>query len=160
MLPAVAVVTGKFKLPSRLMVAAEKFPLVSRLAIVLGVSALVAVVLGLGAYRLMRMKVLVRRLSAQETLGSIDLIVTDKTGTLTENKLALTAIRTPEGVVEDSGTVVELATLAAGAEARGGQGPEHTDGQGLAEEAHRPEHAGGDPQLGSRHGSHHGGGVG
>ena len=78
--------------------------------------ALVAVVLGLGAYRLMRMKVLVRRLSAQETLGSIDLIVTDKTGTLTENKLALTAIRTPEGVVEDSGTVVELATLAVRAE--------------------------------------------
>jgi len=78
--------------------------------------ALVAVVLGLGAYRLMKMKVLVRRLSAQETLGSVDLIVTDKTGTLTENKLALTAIRTPEGAVEDSGSVVELATLAVRAE--------------------------------------------
>ena len=39
--------------------------------------ALVAVVLGLGAYRLLKMKVLVRRLSAQETLGSVDLIVTD-----------------------------------------------------------------------------------
>ena len=34
--------------------------------------ALVAVVLGLGAYRLLRMNVLVRRLSAQETLGSVD----------------------------------------------------------------------------------------
>jgi Ca2+-transporting ATPase len=78
--------------------------------------ALVAVVLGLGAYRLMRMKVLVRRLSAQETLGSVDLIVTDKTGTLTENKLSLTAIRTPDGVVEDQARVVELATLAVRAE--------------------------------------------
>jgi Ca2+-transporting ATPase len=78
--------------------------------------ALVAVVLGLGAYRLLRMKVLVRRLSAQETLGSVDLIVTDKTGTLTENKLALAAIRTPEGVVEDKAMVVELATLAVRAE--------------------------------------------
>jgi len=78
--------------------------------------ALVAVVLGLGAYRLLRMNVLVRRLSAQETLGSVDLIVTDKTGTLTENKLALTAIRTPEGAIEDRAAVVELAALAVRAE--------------------------------------------
>ena len=78
--------------------------------------ALVAVVLGLGAYRLLRMNVLVRRLSAQETLGSVDLIVTDKTGTLTENKLALTAIRTPAGTVEEQAVVVELATLAVRAE--------------------------------------------
>jgi Ca2+-transporting ATPase len=78
--------------------------------------ALVAVVLGLGAYRLLKMKVLVRRLSAQETLGSIDLIVTDKTGTLTENRLALTAIREPAGAVEDPGRVAALATLALRAE--------------------------------------------
>lgn len=78
--------------------------------------ALVAVVLGLGAYRLLRMKVLVRRLSAQETLGSVDLIVTDKTGTLTENRLALTAIRTPDGVVEDKARVIDLATMAVRAE--------------------------------------------
>ena len=78
--------------------------------------ALVAVVLGLGAYRMMKMKVLVRRLTAQETLGSVDLIITDKTGTLTENRLSLTAIRTPAGVIEDEAKVVELATLAVRAE--------------------------------------------
>jgi Ca2+-transporting ATPase len=78
--------------------------------------ALVAVILGLGAYRLLKMKVLVRRLSAQETLGSVDLIVTDKTGTLTENRLALAAIRTPDGVVEDSARLTELAILAVRAE--------------------------------------------
>jgi Ca2+-transporting ATPase len=78
--------------------------------------ALVAVVLGLGAYRMMKMKVLVRRLSAQETLGSVDLIVTDKTGTLTENKLSLAAIRTPDGEVQDHAAVVEMATLAVRAE--------------------------------------------
>src|SRR5664279_1918974 len=78
--------------------------------------ALVAVVLGLGAYRLLRMKVLVRRLSAQETLGSVDLIVTDKTGTLTENRLALAAIRTPDGAVKGRDRLTELAILAVRAE--------------------------------------------
>ena len=60
---------------------------------------LLAVILGLGAYRLLRRGVLVRRLSAQETLSAVDLILTDKTGTLTQNNLALEAILTPDGEV-------------------------------------------------------------
>ncbi|HEX7173036.1 MAG TPA: HAD-IC family P-type ATPase [Candidatus Limnocylindria bacterium] len=58
---------------------------------------LVAVVLGLGAFRLLRRGVLVRRLSAQETLGAVDLIITDKTGTLTHNRLEVSRVLTPEG---------------------------------------------------------------
>ncbi len=56
---------------------------------------LLAVILGLGAYRLLRRGVLVRRLSAQETLSAVDLILTDKTGTLTRNQLSLEAVFTP-----------------------------------------------------------------
>ena len=58
---------------------------------------LVAVVLGLGAFRLLRRGVLVRRLAAQETLGAVDLIITDKTGTLTCNRLAVSAVSTTDG---------------------------------------------------------------
>ena len=62
---------------------------------------LLAVILGLGAYRLLRRGVLVRRLNAEETLGAVDLIVTDKTGTLTRNQLQVASVTTLDGPVAD-----------------------------------------------------------
>ncbi len=49
----------------------------------------VALSLSQGAMELARRKVIVKRLTAIEDLGSIDILCTDKTGTLTENKLTL-----------------------------------------------------------------------
>ncbi len=61
---------------------------------------LLAVILGLGAYRLLKRGVLVRRLNAEETLGAIDLIVTDKTGTLTRNRLEVVTVADRAGPVD------------------------------------------------------------
>jgi len=77
---------------------------------------LLAVILGLGAYRLLKRGVLVRRLNAEEVLGAIDLIVTDKTGTLTHNRLEVASVTDAEGPVEDGARRLELLTSALRAE--------------------------------------------
>ncbi len=53
---------------------------------------LVTIVLGLGAYQLARRRAIARRLQAAETLGSVSVVGTDKTGTLTENRMRLVAL--------------------------------------------------------------------
>ncbi|VVB50722.1 Copper-exporting P-type ATPase B [uncultured archaeon] len=50
---------------------------------------IITMVLGLGAYTLSKNNFLVKRIKAAETLGNATVIVTDKTGTITENKMKI-----------------------------------------------------------------------
>jgi len=53
---------------------------------------IITMVLGVGAYSLSRKNALVKRLRAAETLGSVTVIATDKTGTITENKMKISSL--------------------------------------------------------------------
>ncbi len=57
---------------------------------------MLTVALALGVERMARHRADVRRLSAVEALGSVTVIATDKTGTLTRNRMDLRAIDAPD----------------------------------------------------------------
>ncbi|MFP4536777.1 MAG: cation-translocating P-type ATPase [Dichotomicrobium sp.] len=64
-----------------------------------GLPVVATIALARGMWRLARRNALIERLEAVETLGSVNVICTDKTGTLTENRMALSALELADGPV-------------------------------------------------------------
>jgi P-type Ca2+ transporter type 2C len=62
-----------------------------------GLPAVLSIVLAVGASRMAKRKAIIREFTATETLGAVSVILTDKTGTLTQNVLTVERVALPGG---------------------------------------------------------------
>jgi magnesium-transporting ATPase (P-type) len=103
----IAIVTFAFGSLVRDYAAAEMFLAAVSLAVAAipeGLPAIMTITLAIGVQRMARRNAIIRRLPAVETLGSVSVICSDKTGTLTRNEMTVRTIATTGNLFEVGGT--------------------------------------------------------